>query len=265
MFNFPGIKGKKVFLTGACSIFGKWMTEAFMKEGAVIGLSDISQDLLDQRAGELHLTENALLVPADLTDAESIENMARAVESNWGAPDIVVNVAGVYQYDFLLDMDVKLWDRIMDVNLRAPFLVCREMAKLMIRNQIRGNMINISSGAARKMRTTSVAYCVSKAAQNRLTLGLALELAEYGIRVNGVEPGFAPGSTFNPTGAGHLQQTLSNIPLGRCSGPEDAPNAVLYMASDLASYITGTVIAVDGGNSIGNRTVFMDKKKPASV
>jgi len=265
MFNFPGISGKKVFLTGACGIFGKWMTEAFLREGATVGLSDVRQDLLDKRAEELALPQRPLLVPADLTSAESIEKMAQAVGEAWGAPDIVVNVAGVYQYDFLLDMDVKLWDRIMDVNLRAPFLVTREMAKLMIRNHVKGNIINISSGAARKMRTTSVPYCVSKAAQNRLTLGLALELAEYGIRVNAVEPGFAPGSEFNPTGSGHLEKTLSNIPLGRCSGPDDAPNAVLYLASDLASYITGTAIAVDGGNSIGNRTVFIDKKKPTSI
>ncbi len=265
MTRFPELQGKKVFITGACGIFGTWIAEAFLREGALLALSDVRLDHLESCAQKLQAPTPPLLLPADLCSPDAITSMVGEIEKAWGAPDIVVNVAGVYQYDFMLDMDVELWDRIMNVNLRAPFLICREMAKLMIRRDVKGSMINISSGAARKMRTTSVPYCVSKTAQNRLTLGLALELAEYGIRVNAVEPGFAPGSQYNPTGGSHFESTVANIPLGRCSEPEDAPGAVLYLSSDMASFITGAVLSVDGGNAIGNRTVFIDKKKPTSV
>ncbi len=262
---FPGLQGKKVFLTGACGIFGKWIAEAFIREGVILGLSDLDRSKLEQRAAELKCGGDTLLISCDLTDADDICRMVSCVADAWSAPDIVVNIAGVYHYDFLLDMDISMWDRIMDVNVRAPFLICREMARLMIRNHVGGAMVNISSGAAHKVRSTSIPYSASKTAQNKLTQGLALELAEYGIRVNAVEPGFAPGSVFNPTGSGHLEKTLAGIPLGRCSGPEDAPNAVLYLCSSLASYITGAILAVDGGNALGSRNIFNEKQKPSSI
>jgi 3-oxoacyl-[acyl-carrier protein] reductase len=101
------------------------------------------------------------------------------------------------------------------------------------------------------MRTGSVPYCTSKAALERLTAGLALELAPHGIRVNAVSPGFAPGSTVSPLPPAYVEAMLARIPLGRPSGPDDAPAAVLFLCSERASYITGATLAVDGGNSIG--------------
>ena len=152
--------------------------------------------------------------------------------------------------------------RVFDLNLRAPFILSRDMAKLMIEKGVKGCIINISSGAARKMRSTAVPYCVSKTALDRLNLGLALELAEFGIRVNAVEPGFAAGSESTPLTEEHVRKVEANIPLGRSSGPEDAPSAILYLCSDAASFITGANLAVDGGNSAGVRAVYQDKKKP---
>jgi NAD(P)-dependent dehydrogenase (short-subunit alcohol dehydrogenase family) len=131
-----------------------------------------------------------------------------------GAPDIVVNNAGVYPSGFLIDIDAAEWDRIFGVNLRAPFLISRGFAKQMIAARQPGSIINISSGAARKMRRTVAPYCVSKTALDRLTKGFALELAEFGIRVNAVEPGFAPGSMSSPLTPAHVEATLGQIPLG---------------------------------------------------
>jgi 3-oxoacyl-[acyl-carrier protein] reductase len=138
------------------------------------------------------------------------------------------------------------------VNFRAPFVLTREMAKLMIAEGRRGCVVNISSGASRKMNQNSVPYCTSKTALERLSKGFAMELAHHGIRVNVVEPGFAPGSEVSALDDTYVADMLRNIPLGRASGPEDAPAAIAYLCSDAAAFITGAVLSVDGGNSIGN-------------
>ena len=130
----------------------------------------------------------------------------------WGAADILVNNAGVYPSGFLLDIDVAEWDRIFDINLRAPFLLTRGLAKQMIAAQARGSIINISSGASRKMRRTVVPYCTSKTALDRLTKGFAIELAEFGIRVNAVEPGFVAGSTVSLLTDEHVEATSAVDP-----------------------------------------------------
>ncbi len=148
----------------------------------------------------------------------------------------------------------------MDINVRAPFVLTQLVAKQMIAAGRTGSIVNISSGAARKLRRSVVPYCLSKTALDRLTKGYALELAEYGIRVNAVEPGFAAGSRASPLTDEHVRQTTAGIPLGRASRPDDAASAVLYLCSDAASYVTGTSITVDGGNSIGSLAVHQAKK-----
>lgn len=110
------------------------------------------------------------------------------------------------------------------------------------------------------MRASSVPYCLSKAALDRLTKGYALELAEYGIRVNLIEPGFASGSVSNPLPEEHIRGMGGRIPLGRESGPKDTPNAILYLCSEAASFITGATLPVDGGNGAGIRAVYQAKK-----
>src|SRR5262249_15335948 len=155
--------------------------------------------------GFVHATE--------LTDAASIDGLVEAVGTAWGAADIAINNAGVYPSGFLIDIDAAEWDRVFGVNLRAPLLISRGLAKQMIAARRPGSIVNISSGAARKMRRTVTPYCVSKTALDRLTKGFALELAEFGIRVNAVEPGFAPGSTSSPLTSAHVEATFGQIPL----------------------------------------------------
>jgi 3-oxoacyl-[acyl-carrier protein] reductase len=243
---------KSVVITGAAGIFGRWIAERFAREGAKLCLSDNRRAALDALAAELGLDRSRTILHAtELTDEASIVDLAARVRDAWAAPDIVVNNAGLYPKFGLLDLSAADWDRIFGVNLRAPFLVTREMAKLMIAARRRGAIINISSGASRQMRTGSVPYCTSKTALERLTKGFALELAGHGIRVNAVEPGFAPGSSVSELSDDYVARMKARIPLGRTSGPGDAPEAVAYLCSEKASFITGAVLAVDGGNSIG--------------
>jgi len=255
--------GRKVVLTGACGVFGHWIAKSFAEAGARLCLSDQRGDALAALAGSLGvIADGGIVHVTNLSDSASIDDLVAKVAESWGAPDIVVNNAGVYPSGFLIDIDAAEWDRIFDVNLRAPFLVSRGFAKLMIAGKVAGNIINISSGAARRMRRTVVPYCTSKTALDRLTKGFAIELAEFGIRVNAVEPGFAPGSTASPLTAAHVEATTAGIPIGRASEPEDASNAIMFLCSGKASYVTGATLSVDGGNSIGSLMVYQHKKSP---
>lgn len=259
--NIPqDLNGKRVVVTGACGVVGSWIAAAFAEAGASLCLTDTSEPDLDRLA--MNLKGDRFAYAADLRQEAEIEGLAAEIAVRWGTADILVNNAGVYPSGFLLDIDVAEWDRIFDVNLRAPFLLTRALAKQMIAAQARGSIINISSGASRKMRRTVVPYCVSKAALDRLTKGFALELAEFGIRVNAVEPGFIAGSKVSLLTEEHVEATSGSIPLGRPSSAADVGNAVLFLASDAAGYMTGSTLTVDGGNSIGSMAVYQAKKSP---
>ncbi len=252
--------GKRVVVTGACGVIGQWIAEALHSAGAHVCLTDARAPELNALATRLNVSEKSFVHVCDLTDAQSIQGLVDAVGTTWGAPDVVVNNAGIYPSGFLLDIDVAEWDQIFDINLRAPFAITRGMALLMIKEQVRGNIVNISSGAARKMRRTVVPYCVSKTALDRLTKGFSLELAEYGIRVNALEPGFAAGSAVSKLTDDHVNTVTNTIPLGRASSAKDVTDALFYLAGDQAAYVTGATLTVDGGNSAGVMTVFQDKR-----
>jgi 3-oxoacyl-[acyl-carrier protein] reductase len=246
-------RDRKVVVTGACGVFGRYIAAAFAQAGAHLCLSDMRGEALGDLVREPGLEKGGHLTHAtELTDAASCNDLVDMVAREWGAPDIVINNAGVYPAALLIDTAAGEWDRIFGVNLRAPFLLSTGFARLMRDTGTKGNIINISSGAARRVRQTTVAYCTSKAALNHLSKGLALEFAPFGIRVNVVEPGFAPGSEVSPLSEEHVQRVTSNIPLGRVSGPEDVPGAIMFLCSDKGAYITGATLSVDGGNSISN-------------
>jgi 3-oxoacyl-[acyl-carrier protein] reductase len=252
--------GRKVIVTGACGIIGGWIVEGFARAGARLCLTDRDQPKLDAMLARLG-GEGHIAIAADLREAASMKALAERIETVWGAPDILINNAGIYPSAFLLDMAVDDWDAVFDVNLRAPFVLSQLFSRQMIASGEGGSIVNISSGASRKMRTTVVPYCTSKTALDRLTKGFALELAEYGIRVNAVEPGFMAGSDVSPLSEEHVNAAISSIPLGRPSSADDVTSAVLYLCSQAGAYVTGATLTVDGGNSIGVKAVYQAKKK----
>ena len=259
---FDDIKGKRALVTGACGVIGRWIAETLHEAGAVLALTDAREDELAALAAPLGLGGESFTKAADLTDEASIKALAAEIGTRWGAVDILVNNAGIYPSGFLLDTSTEEFDRIFSVNLRAPFILTREIATQMVRQGVKGSIINISSGASRKMRRTVVPYCTSKTALDRLTKGFGVELAEFGIRVNALEPGFAAGSKVSDLTEAHIQSTISQIPLGRPSSREDVGNGLLYLASSASAYVTGATLTIDGGNSIGSLAVHQDKKNP---
>ncbi|MDB5370289.1 MAG: Oxidoreductase, short chain dehydrogenase/reductase family protein [Roseomonas sp.] len=254
------LAGQRVVVTGACGIIGRWLAEAFGKAGARLCLTDMRAEDLAGLQSEPWYTAGSFVHAADLRDAGSIEGLAEAIGAQWGSADVLINNAGVYPSGFLLDIDATEWDRIFDINLRAPYLLTAAVARQMVKAGVRGNVINISSGAARKMRRSVAPYCISKTALDRLTQGFALELAEYGIRVNALEPGFVAGSTVSELTEAHVKSVLASIPAGRGATAEDVGNAALFLASPASAYITGASLPVSGGNSIGSLVVHQDKK-----
>ena len=252
--------GQGVVVTGALGIYGTWIADAFARAGAKLCLTDRDAPGLEQRLRDAGGPGGSFVHAADLTDDAALAGLVDAVGRAWGAADVLVNNAGIYPSGFLLDIGAAEWDRIMDLNVRVPFLLTQRLARQMIAAKRGGVVVNISSGAAHKMRRSVVPYCLSKTALDRLTKGYALELAPFGIRVNAVEPGFAAGSTSSPLTEEHVRQTAAGIPLGRASAPDDAAGAVLFLCSPDASYITGATLAVDGGNSIGSLAVHQAKK-----
>lgn len=257
---FDDIRGKRALVTGACGVIGRWIAQSLHEAGAVLALTDAKGEELEALSTALGLSGDSFCKAADLTDEASIKALTEEIGRRWGAVDILVNNAGIYPSAFLLDTPTEEFDRIFSVNLRAPFILSRELATQMVRNGVKGSIINISSGASRKMRRTATVYSTSKTALDRLTKGFGVELAEYGIRVNALEPGFAAGSTVSGLTDAHIQNTVAQIPLGRPSSRADVGNALLYLASDVSSYVTGATLTVDGGNSIGSLAVHQDKK-----
>ena len=243
MNHHGAFKGKRVIVTGAAGIYGGWIAAAFAAEGAHLCLTDMRRDKLDAVAAKLGLDPaTTLLEGCDLTDAVAIAAFAGRIAAQWGAPDVLVNNAGVYpRTGVLIDLDDAEFDRIMSVNVRAPFIMVKHISRLMVADHVQGAIVNIGSGAARQMPTGSVTY----------SKGQALELAPYKIRVNVVEPGFAPGSDFSYLPPEYVERMTARIPLGRNSGPDDTAQMVLYLCSPNAAYVTGAVVSVDGGNSIG--------------
>jgi 3-oxoacyl-[acyl-carrier protein] reductase len=255
------LAGKRVVVTGASGIIGGWLAQTFGEAGALLCLTDARSEPLQELRAAPWFNEGSFVHTTDLREATAIEALAAEVGARWGAADVLVNNAGVYPSGFLLDVDAEEWDRIFDINLRAPFLLSRAFAKLMIAEGVRGSIINISSGAARKMRRTACPYSTSKTALDRLTKGFAIELAEYGIRANALEPGFAAGSEVSRLSQAHIDTVIANIPAGRGTTAEDVGQAALFLASSASAYITGASLPVDGGNSIGSLAVYQDKKK----
>jgi 3-oxoacyl-[acyl-carrier protein] reductase len=242
--------GSRVVVTGAAGIFGTWIAEAFAAAGAELFLTDARADEVEAVANRL----GARWIAADLTDANDLTRLADAFCDAWESPDILVNNAGIYPRTPLATTDPLLVRRILDINVVAPYELSRRAVGAMSKAGVAGSIVNVSSGAAIRPGVAGSIYAASKAALETMTRSLALEVAPQGIRVNCVQPGFAPGSDVSALSSDHIEKMLARIPLGRSSGRDDAASAVLWLCSSAASFVTGTTVAVDGGRTAGDYT-----------
>jgi NAD(P)-dependent dehydrogenase (short-subunit alcohol dehydrogenase family) len=242
-------EGARVVVTGAAHGIGRAVAEAFHARGARVALLDMNQDALAETCAALG--ERASGVVADVGDPASLASgMARAIDDLNGV-DVAVANAGIYPSCPALELTAEAWDRVMDVNARGAFLTCQAAGRAMVESGRGGTIVTMASGSARFAREGAAHYCASKAAIVMLTRVLALELARHGIRVNAVSPGIidVPGG---PTLAPEYKSTMTRaVPQERPGAPSDVAAAVLALADPDLAYVTGQILAVDGGLSAG--------------
>ena len=244
------LQDKVAIITGASRGIGYAVARAFVREGAKVALCG-SRPASAQGAADKLQKEypQAQLLPlgVDLTGAASIQEMVDAVVERWGRVDILVNNAGVTSAKQIFDMSDEDFDSVIRINLSAPFKCIRAVAPIM-RDQGGGSIINTSSMVGSYGGKMQTAYSSSKFGVNGLTKSCAKELGQYHIRVNAV----APGVVLTDMVAHSVDDTMMNgmrriTPLGRAADPGELAGAYVYLASDEASFTTGTIVHVDGG------------------
>jgi NAD(P)-dependent dehydrogenase (short-subunit alcohol dehydrogenase family) len=238
---------KVALITGAARGIGLAAAKRFLAEGWHVALLDIERQLLDGAVAALADPDHTLAIHCDVSDAAAVTSAMAAVNNRFGRLDALVNNAGIAVFAPLLDTADQDWNRVLAVNLTGPFL-CTKAAALLMREHGGGAIVNITSISAVRASTLRSAYGTSKAGLAHLTKQLAVELAALGIRVNAVAPG--PVDTAMAK-AVHSQEIRADyhdaIPLNRYGLEEELAEAIFFLCSDRASYITGQILAVDGG------------------
>jgi NAD(P)-dependent dehydrogenase (short-subunit alcohol dehydrogenase family) len=244
---------RHVLVTGAASGIGAGVCRAFAAAGDRVTGVDVRGDVLGEAMAAVareHGVPTAAVV-CDLADAAAAERLVGDAWDQHGPLDVLVNAAGIYPATPLLDMTAEVWDRVQHVNVRAPMLTTVCFGRRAVESRRGGCVVNISSGAALRARPGAAHYCTSKAAVEMLTRAAAIELGGRGIRVNAVSPGFVEvDSAVNPVTAEYAEAVSTN-PLGRRGQPSDIAQAVVWLASDAAGWVTGSIVRVDGGASAG--------------
>ena len=254
--------GRAVVITGAASGIGAACARAFAAAGADLVLADINEAKNRDAADLIMIDNDARCAPHACNVASDVdcEGLVLRTLDEFGRIDILVNNAGIVAPGTILDLDPVDWDRVMDVNLRSYFILTQITAKAMIERNIRGSIINMSSLNAELAIPNQVAYVSSKGGVQQLTKASALGLAPHGIRVNAIGPGSIMTDLLKTVMADDAgrKRILSRTPLGRVGEPSEIASIALFLASDMASYITGQTIFADGGRAALNYTVPVD-------
>lgn len=241
------LKDKNVFITGSGQGIGKQIAIAMAKEGANVAVSDINIENAGAAAQEIRsLGRKSIAIKLDVSKQNEVIAAFETFKNEFGVIDILVNNAGITKDTLLLRMKDDDWDAVINVNLKGTFLCSREAIKLMVKQQ-HGNIISISSVVAFTGNPGQVNYSASKAGIVGLTKTIAKEYASRGIKANAVAPGFIQTTMTEAIPEKIREEMKKNIPLGYFGAPEDVANAVIFLASSDADYITGQVLHINGG------------------
>ena len=238
------LEGKTVLVTGAAGGIGRAIVKTLHSLGAVVGITDISKEALDAFASELK--DRVFVFEADLTDAESIKELIKSAENQMGKIDILVNNAGITKDGLAMRMTDDQFKGVLDVNLIAPFMLMRAVMPFMMKRRY-GRIINMASIVGVMGNAGQANYCASKGGLIAMSKAVAAEMASRGVTVNCVAPGFVQTRMTDVLPDEVKAKMLSSIPLARLGQPQDIANAVAFLASEEAGYITGQTLHVNGG------------------
>lgn len=251
LFN---LKGKVAIVTGGGRGMGEFFAKGLAEAGADVVLASrkIQYCIDTAQKIEKKFGVRALPVQCDLVKPEDIDRLVKKTVETFGKIDILINNAGLTWGAPTLEYPLDKWEKVINVNLRAVFLLCRDVGRIMVQ-QRQGKIINISSvlslrGAAEK-KNPAVAYNAAKGGLNALTIDLAVKLAEYNVNVNAIAPGYFDTDLINYAKKDEtfFRSFIDRIPMGRVGLEDDIKGAVVFLSSEASNYITGQIIGVEGG------------------
>ncbi len=245
--SFPGLEGQVALVTGASSGIGEATAIALAQEGAFVGILSRSLDKLERVAEKIYnFGGRCLPLQADVSKEEEVDTALKILRDEAGPITLLVNNAGLTRDQLLLGLKTQDWETVISVDLTGAYYVTRRVIRDMLK-QKRGSIVNVSSVVAFTGNPGQTHYSAAKAGLIAFTKSLAREISSRNIRVNAVAPGFIETAMTEKLPDSAKTEYLKTIPLGRFGKPEEVASVILFLLSDLASYMTGTVLNVSGG------------------
>jgi len=245
---------KVALITGAGTGLGRQFAIVLAEAGAKVALAARRREKLNETAGIIRSNGGeAVCLELDVTDKLSVTNCVRETQSELGVPDVLVNNAGIARQAFLTDMSEEDWDDVVDTNLKGVFMMAQATGNAMIEARKPGSIINIASILGLRVSKSLASYIAAKSGVVQLTKAMALEWSKHSIRVNALAPGYFITEMNAAQFDAEMQKKLQYVlPMGRVGEMEEISGPLLLLASDAGSYMTGSIITVDGGHVCGS-------------
>jgi len=250
MMTPPLLEGRTAVVTGAAQGLGFAIAQRFAAEGANLVLGDIDASAVVAAAQRLGIEDRAVGVACDVTEPADVEALVRTAVDRFGALDVMVNNAGITRDATIRRMRLEDFDLVIQVHLRGTWLGIRAAASAMRESGVGGSIVNMSSISGKVGNAGQTNYSAAKAGIVGMTKAAAKELGFAGIRVNAVQPGIIDTPMTQVMAPDMKAERLKDIPLGRFGEPDEVAKVALFLASDLASYLTGVVVDVAGGRHL---------------